>query len=112
MGTRLLATMAALLLTAACTPTRWEHPSLPARDDPELRADLGSCRALAERQALASGGFYGEPRYRRVRGRDGKYYLERDPLSGPEFGSPTSQRWRHEDECMRAKGYQLVPATR
>jgi hypothetical protein len=88
---------------------RWEHPSLPARDDPQIGYDQSACRAWAERQAYAEYGGAGGPRYRQVRGRDGRVYLELDPLSGPEFGSPASRRWRHEDECMRAKGYELVP---
>jgi hypothetical protein len=112
MSKRLLIALVTLVLAGACSPMRWEHPSLSAKDDPQLGLDQEYCRAWAERQAFAASGAYGgygTPRYRRVRGRDGRYYFEPDLISGPEFGSPAAQRWRYEDECMRAKGYQLVP---
>jgi hypothetical protein len=106
-ASRLLPLLAAAAL-AACTPMRWEHPSLGAA---QTEADLGECgRAAwieAQHQSFLYGGFYRGPSY--YRGRDGRLYY--DPFWGNRMNDTFYAESRLRDYCMRSKGYNLVPVS-
>lgn len=97
-----------LLLAAGCTPLQWVRQDAgPA----QLEQDLTLCQRQAWREASWRSWFYrplGPTVIQDLRGRPVLIW----PYS--PFGDPFGERFFEEarlaDFCMRAKGYELVPA--
>jgi hypothetical protein len=101
-----LALTALAVALAGCTPMQWQHASYgnaPSNDE------LGYCDQSAyyeaQRQAFFSD--FMQPRY--VVGRDGRIY-PRAPFARYPYRDRFYMERQLFDYCMRAKGYQLVPA--
>ena len=98
MFVRNAALLLSLLALSACADVRWAKPGVDAA---ELERDLAACRSLAADRAARQGAL-----------------APPSPVLDPKFGSmpgPTPmdlrvQERQHEERCMRAKGYSLVPS--
>jgi len=102
--------LALLVLAAGCTPMQWVRPDSPPPQ--QIDADIRHCQSEAWSEAAL--------RYRSPYGGYGPW-LYRDPLGrrfigypyspfGDPFGDRDMEEQRLANFCMRAKGYELVPA--
>jgi hypothetical protein len=103
-----LAMSLAVLLAAACTPLQWvRQDANPA----QLEQDMAQCQQQAWREASWRSFYYpslGPALIHDVRGRRVLVWPY-SPFSDP-FGDRFFEESRLTQFCMRAKGYELVPA--
>jgi hypothetical protein len=97
-----------LLLATACTPLYWVRPDTGAQ---QLETDLQHCQREAWREASWRWSFYypfGPSFVHDLHGRRVMVW-QPAPLYDP-FGDRFFEESRLTQFCMRAKGYELVPA--
>jgi hypothetical protein len=105
---RMLLLPLAVLLAAGCTPLQWvRQDANPA----ELEQDMAQCQQQAWREASWRSFFYRPFGPTIVQDLHGRRVLvwPHSPFSDP-FGERFFEESRLADFCMRAKGYELVPA--
>lgn len=100
-------TLLALALAAlgACAPMTWARPGTSARI---ASADQAECRTIAHRQADALT-FHRGYASSLFRWRHGRYVYDPDPFLDSPFDDPFFLARDLARECLRAKGYRLVP---
>ena len=107
---RLAAGIALLLALNGCAPLYWVRPDTPPE---QLEADLAHCQQEAWREASWRSSFYrplGPTLLYDLHGRPYRVWPY-TPFSDP-FGDRFFEESRLAQFCMRAKGYDLVPADR
>lgn len=92
-----------MILSAGCTPMRWEHPAFgPEETGREAQECRQQAWAEAQRQSFMFGGYFG-PRF--GRDRYGRLY----PRYYADFHERQFAEMQLNDFCMRNKGFALVP---
>lgn len=97
-----------LLLFAGCTPLHWVRSDATPE---QLEQDLARCQQQAWREASWRSWYYRPLAPAMVQDLHGRRYLlwPYSPLSDP-LGDRFFEETRLAHFCMRAKGYELVPA--
>ena len=102
--------LALVLLAAGCTPMQWVRPDSPPPQ--QIDADIQHCQAEAWSEAAwrypPSSRGYGAWPYRDPLGR--RFIGYPYGAFGDPFGDRDMEEQRLLNFCMRAKGYELVPA--
>jgi hypothetical protein len=98
----------AMVTLAGCAPMEWRKAGVTAE---VAAADAAECRRIAQVQAWRlewRRGLFSHGHL--VRGADGRLYRAFDPFfdDGP-FEDRFFLEQELEDDCLRAKGYELVP---
>ena len=97
-----------LVALGACTAVTWQRPDTDAE---QTRLDRAECRVIAAQQArrltLHRHLLY---QNRLFRWRHGRYVFDPDPFDDGPFDSPYYLRQDLAHQCLKAKGYSLVPA--
>lgn len=107
MTTWLRALAVAVALTA-CAPMTWQRPDTGAE---QARLDAAECRTIALHQARNLAWRHDLlHRWTPFRRRHGHTFFGPDPFFDSPFDSPFYLRHELEYDCLRAKGYALVPA--
>lgn len=97
--------LALAVALAACTPMTWHRPSTNAE---QARLDRAECRTIAFDQARGLA-LRHDLLHRHFRWRHGHTVFGPDPFFDSPFDSPFFLRAELERDCLRAKGYRLVP---
>ncbi len=102
-----LRALAVAVALAACAPMTWQRPDTSAE---QARRDQAECRTIAFDQARGLALRHGLLHRRLFRWRHGHTVFGPDPFFDSPFDSPFYLRQELEYDCLRAKGYALVPA--
>lgn len=97
-----------LLLAAGCTPLQWVKQDVSPE---QLEQDLAQCQQQAWREASWRAWYYRPLTPFVVQDLQGRRFLvyPHSPFSDP-FGDRFFEEARLAHFCMRAKGYELIPA--
>ena len=106
--TRLAAVVALLLAVGGCAPLYWVRPDT---SQAQLEQDLAQCQQQAWREASWRSSFYRPLAPTIIHDVHGRRHLvwPYAPFSDP-YGDRFFEETRLAHFCMRAKGYELVPA--